>query len=344
MTLSCPSRLERSSTQPAPLSAFWRRLPLPLLEAALVVAWSSGTIGIRYSIDYAPPFLVVFWRCVLVVFLLLPPALPALRRASPALLLRHAGIGLLAMGGFLAGLTGGIERGVPAGLGGLIAGMLPVGTALLSILLLRHWPNRRTWAGLAVGLGGVLLVTHDALALGEAPLWAYGLPLLGMLSLALSTLWQKHGHQEGTLDLLPGLWLQCAVSTPVFALLAGLEGGLAPVATAGFAVAVIWTACLSTIGGYGLYWLCLRRATPTRVASVLYLSPAVTFAWAWAMFGEPFTWPMLLGTAVSAVGIWIVIRGEAADMPQPATSSARPPGQAHPLETSPVRPPDADVP
>ncbi|WYX08830.1 DMT family transporter [Achromobacter xylosoxidans] len=73
---------------------------------------------------------------------------------------------------------------------------------------------------------------------------------------------------------------------------------------------MLWTAALSTLGGYGLYWICLRRSSPTRVASVLYLSPAVTLVWAWAMFGEPLSWLMLVGTAVSACGIWMVVRNE----------------------------------
>jgi drug/metabolite transporter (DMT)-like permease len=79
----------------------------------------------------------------------------------------------------------------------------------------------------------------------------------------------------------------------------------------GFALSVLWTAGLSTMGGYGLYWLCLRRATATRVASVLYLSPPITMLWAWAMFNEPLSWQMAVGMAVSGIGIWLVVGIEA---------------------------------
>ncbi|MGE7991842.1 DMT family transporter [Pseudomonas sp. NPDC089554] len=287
-------------------------IPLLVLEAALVVAWSSGFVGARFSIDHAPAFLVVFWRCVLVSLVLLPWAIGALRRASAAVLLRHAGIGLLAMAGYVAGVVKGIELGVPAGLAALIADLLPLGTALLALGLPGHRLGRLGWTGLFVGLLGVALVSHDALAWGSAPLWAYGLPLLGMLSLAVATLWQKHAHSEASLGMLPNLWVQCAVSAVAFAWLAGLEGSLMPVASSGFAVSVLWTAALSTLGGYGLYWVCLRRSSPTRVASVLYLSPAVTLVWAWAMFGEPLSWLMLVGTGVSGLGIWMVVRAERA--------------------------------
>ncbi|SIS24918.1 EamA-like transporter family protein [Pseudomonas sp. 7SR1] len=291
----------------------WRQaIPLPILEAGLLLAWSSGFIGARFSVDYAPALLVVFWRCVLVTLLLFPFALPALRQAPVAVLLKNAGIGLLAMAGYLAGITQGIALGVPAGLAALFADLLPIGLALLSAGVLGRrlaWP---IWIGLMVGLAGVALVTQSAMTWGDAPAWAYALPLLGMLSLAIATLWQKALAPREQLGLLPNLWLQCAVSGLAFGILEGTQGSLAPIPSVGFALSVAWTAGLSTIGGYGLYWLCLRRASATRITSLLYLSPPITMLWAWAMFDEPLSWQMAAGLAASGLGIWMVVRTEAA--------------------------------
>lgn len=295
-----------------PTSTDWRQtLPLPLLEAALILTWSSGFVGARFSLDYAPPLLVVFWRCVVVTLILFPFVVKQLRQASFAVLLKNAGIGLLAMAGYLAGVVQGIALGVPAGLAALFADLLPLGIALLAAIFLGQrmaWP---VWAGLVIGLVGVMLLTHGALAWGSAPLWAYGLPLLGMLSLAVATLWQKHLKASESLGLLPNLWLQCGVSSVAFAIVEGAQGSLMPIPSSGFALSVLWTVGLSTLGGYGLYWICLRRATATRVASVLYLSPPVTMLWAWAMFDEPLSWQMIAGMAVSGIGIWCVVRSEA---------------------------------
>src|SRR3546814_456617 len=180
------------------------------------------------------------------------------------------------MAGYLAGITQGIALGVPAGLAALFADLLPMGLALLAAGVLGQRLAWQIWAGLIIGLVGAALVTHGALAWGDAPLWAYALPLLGMLSLAVATLWQKYLPPSQSLGLLPNLWLQCCVSGFAFAFVEGVQGNLAPIPSTGFAMSVLWTAGLSTIGGYGLYWLCLRRATATRVASVLYLSPPVT--------------------------------------------------------------------
>lgn len=304
--------------QPTPISCqqqvipHWRqKLPLPLLEAALILTWSSGFVGARFSMDYAPPLLVVFWRCVVVTLILFPFVARQLRQTSPAVLLKNAGIGLLAMAGYLAGVIQGIALGVPAGLAAVFANLLPMAVALLAAGVLGQRLAWQVWAGLGIGLVGVVVVTLGALAWGSAPLWAYGLPVLGTLSLAIATLWQKHLHASESLDLLPNLWLQCCVSSFAFALIEGTQGSLAPIPGMGFALSVLWTVGLSTLGGYGLYWVCLRRATATRVASVLYLSPPVTMLWAWAMFNEPLSWQMMSGMAVSGVGIWMVVRSEA---------------------------------
>lgn len=309
-----------ASDQKAPPD--WRQtLPLPLLEAGLLLTWSSGFIGARFSIDYAPALLVVFWRCVVVTLLLFPFVAKSLRRTPLAVLLKNAGIGLLAMAGYLAGVTQGITLGVPAGLAALFADLLPMGMALLAAVVLGQRLGWQIWVGLSIGLAGVMLVTHGALAWGHAPLWAYGLPLLGMLSLAVATLWQKQLPASAAMGLLPNLWLQCCMSSVVFAVVEGAQGSLAPIPGAGFALSVLWTVGLSTLGGYGLYWICLRRATATRVASVLYLSPPITMLWAWAMFDEPLSWQMASGMAVSGVGIWLVVRAEARQARSPVACS-----------------------
>lgn len=324
-TLSCPSAasLRPASTSPSQAPQRLRRpdtsriraavrndtIPLVVLEAGLILAWSSGFIGMRYVVDHAPMALALFWRCTLLAVLMLPWAAKTLRHACPRTLLIQCGIGLLAVAGYLAGVGRGIELGVPAGLAALIADLLPIGTALLGVLLLGQRPARQVWIGLAIGLCGVMLATHDALALGHAPLYSYALPLLGMISLAVASLWIKRAGPGVEFGLMPTLWIQSAVCVPVFAAWTlTTHGSLAPVASAGFGASVLVTALLSSLGGYGLYWLCLKRSSPTRVASVLYLSPGVTLLAGALLFGEPLSWLMVAGMGVSVLGVTMVAR------------------------------------
>ncbi|WP_448178002.1 DMT family transporter [Serratia marcescens] len=295
-------------------AALW----LAAAEILLIVAWSSGFVGIRFAADYAPVLLVAFWRCVVVAFVLLPLSLRAIRRASPLTIAVHAGIGLLAMTGYLTGVSKGIEYGVPAGLAALIADLLPLGTALLSMLLQRRLPDGRVWSGLALGVSGVALATGSAISWGDAPLWSYLLLLAGMLSLALATLWQERLPRMQAMSLPAALGIQSAVSALAFAAMAGAEGPLLPTVTTGFVIGVLWTALLATLAGYGLYWFCLRRTSALRVTSLLFLSPFVTFCWAGLMFNEPLSWPMLLGAAAAGSGLWLLIRPAGRDEPKTA--------------------------
>ena len=278
------------------------------LEAALVLSWSAGFVGIRFASDHAPIFLILLWRSLVSGLLLLPFALtmgPRLRwRDLPPQML----FGTLAMALYLAGFALAIGEGVPTGLVALIADMLPLGVALLSWPMLGQALTGRQWLGTGLGLLGVLIASGWSLALGDVPLWAYALPVLGTLSFALSTLLQARSR-AGTLPVHQSLCLQCLTAAAIFAGLAWHEGGMAPVMDAGFVGGILWLVFVATFASWGLYYLALRRLPPARVTAVLYLSPPVTMVWAWVMFGEPLSWAMAGGLAVSLGGIVVFARG-----------------------------------
>ncbi|MBF3209600.1 EamA family transporter, partial [Pseudomonas aeruginosa] len=156
---------------------------------------------------------------------------------------------------------------------------------------------------------GVLWAGHAALALGRAPGWAYGLPLLGMLALALATLLQKSWDDApGSLAVV--LFVQIGAALPAFAGLALAEGSLRPPLSGGFLFGLAWLVLLPTFGGYGLYWLGLRHLSAQGGSAALYLSPALTLLWAHWMFAEPLT-PMLLGgLLLSLAGLGWLYRAE----------------------------------
>lgn len=278
---------------------------LVLLEAALVVSWSAGFIGIRFASDHAPIFLILLWRSLVSGLVLLPFALlvgPRLRwRDLPPQML----FGTLAMAGYLSGFALAIGEGVPTGLVALITDMLPLVVALLSWPMLGQALTPRQWLGSALGLTGVLIASGASLRLGDVPLWAYGLPVLGTLSFALSTLLQKRSP-AGALPVHQSLCLQCLSAAAIFAALAWHEGGVAPVMNASFIGGILWLVLVATFASWGLYYVALRKSSPARVTAILYLSPPMTMIWAWAMFGEPLSWAMAAGLAVSLVGIVLI--------------------------------------
>ncbi|KSV92456.1 DMT family transporter [Sinorhizobium sp. GL28] len=282
---------------------------LILLEAALVVSWSAGFVGIRFAIDHAPIFLILLWRSLVSGLLLLPFALtigPKIRwkDAAPQML-----FGALAMSGYLAGFALAISYGVPTGLVALIADMLPLAVAILSWPILGQALNPRQWLGSFIGLAGVLIASGSSVDLGDVPLWAYGLPVLGTLSLALATLLQKRSP-AGAMPVHQSLCIQCLSAAAIFALFAWHEGRVLPVLDPGFVGGILWLVFIATFGAWSLYYLALKKSSPARVTAILYLSPPVTMIWAFVMFAEPLSWAMAAGLTVSLIGIVIVARAQ----------------------------------
>lgn len=109
------------------------------------------------------------------------------------------------------------------------------------------------------------------------------------------------------LAILP-IAVQCATSAVAFTLLAAAAGRLADpvVAEPAFWGALAWLIAFSTLGGYGFYWLTMRRAGATRLGSLVYLTPPTTAVWAWLMFGDELTPAAIAGFAVCLLGVAVV--------------------------------------
>jgi drug/metabolite transporter (DMT)-like permease len=75
-----------------------------------------------------------------------------------------------------------------------------------------------------------------------------------------------------------------------------------------FLGALAWAVLVLTLGGSSLLYLLIQRGAATAVTSLLYLVPPTTAIMAWAMFGELVTFATLLGTALTAIGVSLVVR------------------------------------
>lgn len=290
-------------------SGLWAIIVLILLEAALIISWSAGFIGVRFASDHAPIFLILLWRSLVSGLILLPFALLIGPRLQWEDILPQIGLGALAMAGYLTGFALAISLGVPTGLVALITDMLPLVVALLSWPMLGQALTARQWLGSALGLAGVLIASGWAVQIGNVPLWAYALPILGTTSLALATLLQKRSRAN-TLPVHQSLCIQCLSAAAIFAVFAGYEGTVLPVMEPHFIGGILWLVFIATFGAWGLYYLALKKSSATRVTAILYLSPPVTMLWAWLMFDEPLSWAMIIGLLVSLLGIIMIARAQ----------------------------------
>ncbi|SFW86803.1 DMT family transporter [Amycolatopsis australiensis] len=275
--------------------------------AGFVLMWSSGFIGATLGTRYAAAETLLMWRFLFAAGLLGGWwLLTRRRRFSVQELVVHAALGVLSQGAYLAGTVWSVQLGVPAGTVALIAALQPILAAALAHVLLGDRAARRQWAGLVLGLGGVALVVGGDLAggSGAAPS-AYLLPFAAMLALVGASFLERSAP-EGS-SLADTLMIQCAVSAVLFTGVALGTGHAAPSASGPFWFAVAWVVVLSTFGGYGCYWLVLRRGSVTRVSTLLYLTPPTTMLFAFLLFGQRIDLLGLLGLAVCAAAVALVL-------------------------------------
>ena len=300
-----------------------RTLIAAILLGVMALSWSSGFIGYRYAADHSAVMLASFWRFLLAAVLLAPWGLGTVRRLGARRVLGQALIGLFAIAGFLAPLSKAIEWGLAPGTAALIANLLPVAIVALAMMMPGQRIRVPQLAGLGVCLAGMLVSgLADVRARSEAG-WLLLLPVASVLSLAVSSACQRRLGGDDV-PAMGGLFIQICAALPVFALLALREGSLMPPLAGPFWLGIGWLALFSTLGGYGCYWLCLKRYSMHAVSAALFLTPLVTMVWAALAFDEPMTRWGMAGGAVTVLGVWVFSRRRTS----PAPVSKRHPGRA----------------
>ena len=279
------------------------------IEAALVLCWSAGFVGIRFAIDYSPIFLILFWRSLVSGLVLFPFALFAGPSMQGKDVLQQMAFGAMAMSGYLAGFALAIAHGAPTGIVALITDMLPLAVALLSWPVLGQQLTGLQWVGTGVGVLGVLIAAGGPTNHDESSIWVYILPVLGTTLLALATLLQKRSATS-SMPVYQRLCIQCLAAAVIFSGFAWNEGTVLPVMNWAFIGGIVWLVFIATFGAWGLYYIALRKSSPARVTAVLYVSPPLTMIWAWAVFDEPMSWAMAMGLGVSLIGIVIVAKNQ----------------------------------
>lgn len=282
------------------------------MPAAFVLLWATGFIVAKYASPHAPPLTFLLYRFAGVIAVLLPIAWltrapwPATARAWRDIAI--AGVLLQAL--YLVGVWVAIAQGMPAGVSSLLVGAQPLLTALFAATVGER-VTRVQWLGLALGLAGVALVLSDRLTLQGVSLPALLINAMALLGITAGTLFQKrHGAQ---VDLRTGSIIQFGASFLVVLPFALAFESLTVDATPAFWGALLWSIVALSVVAISLLLVMIRRGRATEVASLMYLTPAVTAVMAWLAFGEklgPMAWS---GMVVTMAGVALVVRRAKAD-------------------------------
>ncbi len=275
--------------------------------ALFVVLWSTGFIGAKLGLPYAEPATFLALRFLLVLALLLPICwLFRARWPAPRDAVQMGIAGVLLQAGYLGGVFGSLHLGMPAGVSALVTGLQPVFTAVVGGLVLGERTGPRQWAGLALGLVGVVLVVGDRIAVERLSPGAVLLSVLALASITLGTVWQKrHG---AAVDLRTGAAIQFAAATLVMVPFAFVLETREVRWTGEFVFAMAWLVLVLSLGAIFLLLYLIRQGAATRVASLFYLVPPTTALIAWPLFGEIYTLAAAAGMGLGMLAVWLVTR------------------------------------
>ncbi|HQZ05779.1 MAG TPA: DMT family transporter [Burkholderiaceae bacterium] len=285
----------------------------PLLRAmplVFVLIWSTGFIVARYGMPHGPPFTFLAIRYALSVVCFLPWIwLSRSRWPSGRRQWGHLAVtGILMHALYLGGVWAAVKAGMGSGVSALIVGLQPVLTAIW--LSSRGTSvSRRQWAGLGLGLAGLVMVVSRKLGLGSAgdqiTLVNLSLAVGALLAITVGTLYQK--RFVGPCDVRTANAIQLAAALVVTLPLALLESEAMrwdPQAIG----AMAWSVLVLTLGGSSLLYLLIQKGAATTVTSLFYLVPPTAAVMAWVLFSEPITVTTIVGMAVTALGVSLVIR------------------------------------
>jgi len=199
----------------------------------------------------------------------------------------------------------GVKSGIGSGLTALIVGLQPVLTAIW-LSSRKHQISIKQWCGLWLGLGGVVLVLFNKLIAGiEITTWGLTAEIIALLSITIGTLYQKTFVKP--CDVRTANTVQLLASAVITLPLALMETEAIQWSEQ-FFYALAWSVIGLTIGASSLFYILIHKGASQAVTSLMYLVPPTTAAIAWLLFEEPITLTTLIGVALTALGVSLVVR------------------------------------
>lgn len=281
--------------------------------ALFAFLWSTGWIVAKYASLHADPitFLAARHALAAVAFAGICLLLGARWPDSTAQALRAMVSGVFLHGLYLAGVWYAIGQGVPSGLSGIIAGLQPLLTSMAAPFLLGERLSPRQRIGLGLGFVGILIaISPQLIDSVSAGLTGLGIPLIinlvAMSSVTYGTLYQKRYLQNG--DLWTTATLQFVGAFIVTLPLAMMTEEMRFDWTLQAVATMAWSVICISMGAVFLLLYLINRGQVSRAASLIYLMPPMVAIEAALLFGEPLTWPMIIGTAIVVTGVYMVNR------------------------------------
>ena len=286
-----------------------RRLTLEKFAPALfVLLWSTGFIGAKYGLPYADPFVFLSVRILLAALLLfaLARALRMPVRIGRTAIARSGLIGFFLHACYLGGVFYSLSQGLPAGVAAVVTSLQPVLFSLIAVKVLGEQLRIRQVAGLFIGLVGVVMVLGPSID-AQIPSAAIIAILVALIGSTTATLLQKKLGAD--IPLISGTAYQYLFSGCVLGVIALATQESSITWSLRFTAAFVWLVLVLSVGAILLLLWLLNSGSAAKVSSLFYLVPLATALEAFLLFGEKVNTQGFLGIGITALGVWLVMRG-----------------------------------
>ena len=274
-----------------------------------VALWSTGFVVARYSTDNADPLLFLAVRMVLAAgLLLLIASLTDAPRMPRELIAPSALVGLFMHAIYLGGVFVAISRGLPSGLGALIAGIHPVVTSVAGRVLLGEKLRRSQWLGVVLGVVGVVVVVVDKLRAGSNDVTTFALVAMvcSVIGMSTGTLIQR--AKARSMPLVRGTAVQYLSSGIVLGIATAIfEDGTFEL-NLEMSLALAWSVLVLSLAAVLLMMLLISRHSAARVSSLFFLTPALSALEAAVLFSERLSGLAIVALVVALAGVWLTMR------------------------------------
>lgn len=270
-----------------------------LLAAGVAAVWGLNFLSIKLGLDRMPPLLFCALR-------LLAVALPLLViRRGPGVPWRWAIASALCLGVVHFSLFfWGIAEGMPAGLTSLVLQSQAIFTVVLAVPLLKERPGPRQVGGLLLATGGMAVVAAGVG--GERPAFAFALVVASALFWGLNNIIMRKAAPPDMVRFM--MWVGALGGLPLLGISFAVEGVGADLAAVraidltGLG-ALAYTSVLSTLVGFGLWGVLIRRYGAGTVAPFSMLVPFTGMSSAAIFLGERLAPTDVLGGLLVVGGI-----------------------------------------
>ena len=282
-----------------------QRSTILIALAAVYLSWGSTYLAIKIALTELPPLFMMGIRFfVFGIGFYIYLRLKGAPRPDRKEWMRSAIIGAFLMLGGSAGVAYAM-RWVASGIAALVIATTPLWTVLFAGIWGR-WPNRLEWAGLAVGLIGIVFLNFEG-DLRASPVGTV-LLVLAAMSWAFGSAWSRHlklpnGMMAGAAQMITGGAVVLAVSFCLGERVSSLPSW----SSVG---AVLYLGIVGSLVGFPSYVYLLKRVRPALATSYAYVNPVIAVTLGVLFAGETISYIEIIAMAIIIVGVALVAFGQ----------------------------------